>query len=31
MFRNDVNDHARQCLKFRGISSSLDSFFFLIN
>jgi hypothetical protein len=28
--RNIVNDHARQCRKFRGISSSLDMFF-LIN
>jgi hypothetical protein len=30
LVRNIVNDHARQCLKFRGISSSLDRFF-LIN
>jgi hypothetical protein len=30
LFRNIVNDHARQCRKFRGISSSLDRFF-LIN
>jgi hypothetical protein len=30
MSRNVVNDHARQCLKFRGISSSLGKFF-LIN
>jgi hypothetical protein len=28
MSRNVVNDHARQCLKFRGISSSLGKFFF---
>jgi hypothetical protein len=30
LVRNIVNDHARQCLKFHGISSSLDRFF-LIN
>jgi hypothetical protein len=28
LFRNVVNDHARQCRKFRRISSSLDRFFF---